>query len=128
MKLTTQKPQLPEINFIMLLSCFASFSVPFRKINIFVYKFCNVNVNQRTLLLIMFIYILTKGNYFTQAQITNVSGFTNYSLQYLIKINIVIQDHTKKSCKYMLNPILINELNTQFEYIFKSLQKKVKLI
>lgn len=127
MKLTTQKTNLHKIELNLLLSCLSSFSVPIRKVNFLVFKVFNININNNAIILLMYIYINVNSDYFSQLLCTK-NGFTNYHLQYLIKHNIVLKDITKTNNRYILNPLLINELNTQFEYIFKSLQKKVKLI
>lgn len=127
MKLTTQKPQLTQMDLNLLLSCFYSFGVPTKKVNCLLYKVLNININNNAVVLLMYIYNNVNNKNFSQS-VCYQNGFTNYHLQYLIKHNIVIKDNTKKTFKYLINPLLINELNTQFEYIFKSLQKKVKLI
>lgn len=128
MKLTTQKTPIKQIELTMLLYCLGSFSVPIRKIKIIIFKHFGINVNNHSIILIMYIYNTFNDNNFKQLDIISISGFTNYNLQYLKTRNLVLIDITKTRSKYILNPLLINELNTQFEYIFKSLQKKVKLI
>lgn len=128
MKLTTQNPQLTEIDLSFLLFCISGFSTPIRKVNAIVFRLFNININNHSVILLMYIYNTHKSNNFKQIDITSIPGFANYHLQYLRARNLVLKDITKTHAKYILNPLLINELNTQFEYIFKSLQKKVKLI
>lgn len=126
MKLTTNLIPTGLVGIEIMLKIYLKFDMPLKKVNHLIYNTLGLNIPTFHAIMLLYIYIVHNSNHFKQQQVTDNQGITNRNLQKLILFGVILRDPLKKTNKYYVNPLLLNGLAIQVDYILNSTKKKLK--